>query len=85
MKNPTVPNPYMNPVTNGTAAGQAGSALASGFALGLMQGKAFKATYYGCLSAAGYSQRRWPAAEHKAWKKLDQQDFGEGLVRSRDR
>lgn len=70
MKNPTAPNPYVNPVTNGTAAGQAGSALASGFALGLMQGKAFKNTYYGCLAQAGYSQRRWPEAEYKAFKKM---------------
>ncbi len=70
MKKPTAPNPYFNPVTNGTAAGQAGSALASGFALGLMQGKAFKATYYGCLAQAGYSQRRFPEAEYKVFKKL---------------
>ncbi len=70
MKNPTAPNPYTNPVTNGTAAGRAGSALASGFALGLMQGKAFKSTYYGCLAQAGYSHRRWPEAEYKAFKKL---------------
>ena len=74
MKNPTAPNPYANPVTNGTAAGRAGSALASGFALGLMQGKAFKSTYYGCLTQAGYSQRRWPEAEYKAFKKLSPDD-----------
>lgn len=70
MKKPTVPNPYFNPVTNGTAAGQAGAALASGFALGMMQGRAFKATYYGCLAQAGYSQRRFPEAEYKGFKKL---------------
>jgi hypothetical protein len=74
MKDPTAPNPYINPVTNGTAAGRAGSALASGMALGLMQGKAFKATYYGCLAQAGYSQRRWPSAEYKAFKKLSPED-----------
>lgn len=74
MKNPTAPNPYTNPVTNATGAGRAGSALASGFALGLMQGKVFKATYYGCLSQAGYSQRRWPAAEYKAFKKLSAEE-----------
>jgi hypothetical protein len=74
MKDPTAPNPYTNPVTNGTAAGRAGSALASGMALGLMQGKAFKATYYGCLTQAGYSQRRWPSAEYKAFKKLSPEE-----------
>jgi hypothetical protein len=74
MKDPTAPNPYTNPVTNGTTAGRAGSALASGFALGLMQGKAFKATYYGCLAQAGYSQRRWPEVEYKAFKKLSPEE-----------
>ncbi|WP_374942644.1 hypothetical protein [Sphingomonas sp.] len=64
-----VANPY-NPVTQSTTAGAMGSAFGAGIAAGIMKAKARNAAYYGCMHDAGYSQRRLPATEYRAFKAL---------------
>lgn len=71
MNDPTYVSPWTpNPVTEGSAAGAAGGALARGMAEGLMGGKRFKLTYFDCLHAKGYTLRRPDDAAWKAHKKL---------------